>query len=159
MSKIITLMEWLKEITRYPHDTHKFIQICEREGIGNPTNPDENYERIVFYIYTDTHCYSIVAIDKVSDDGYLGCQAATRKALAGEDWVRGNDLPDGPFTRNTWEKIKDAIIGYELVELSTSSGCCEESCYSKCPAEAVITEREKEDEPVACGIDSKDCKT
>lgn len=159
MSKIVTLMEWFKEITRYPHDTHKFVQISEREGIGNPTDPNENYERIVVYIYTDSHCYSIVAIDKANDDGYLGCQASTRKPRAGEDWVRGNDLPDGPFTRDTWEKIKDAIIGYELIELSISSGCCEESCYGKCPAEAVITERPKEDEPVACGIDSKDSKT
>jgi len=151
-------MEWLKEITRYPHDTHKFVQISEREGIGNPVNPDENFERVVLYIYTDSHCYSIVAIDKASGDGYLGCQVSARKPLAGEDWVRGNDLPDGPFTRNTWEKIKDAIIGYELVELSISEPCCEGvpySSYTRCSAEAVITERPTE----ACSIDSKDKKT
>jgi hypothetical protein len=158
MGKIIELMGWFKEITRYPHDTHKFIQVVEHEGIGNPTNPDENCERVVVYIYTDSHCYSIVAIDNFERDGYLGCQASTRKPNAGEDWVRGNDLPDGPFNRETWQKIKDAIIGYELVELSVSEPCCSgvsDSSCTRCSAEAVITEKPAE----ACSIDSKDCKT
>lgn len=50
------------------------------------------------------------------DQGYLGCIASNRYPRLGEHWRRGNDLPDGPLTRETWEKIKDAIISYELVE-------------------------------------------
>ena len=159
MSKIVELMEWLKEITRYPHDTHKFVQIVEREGIGNPTDPDENFERVVLYIYTDSHYYSIVAIDKVNDDGYLGCQASTRKPRAGEDWTRGNDLPDGPFNRETWQKIKDGIIAYELVELSINTGCVDSIPDSSCgcSAESVVTDESQN--PVACSIDGKGCKS
>lgn len=162
MGKIVTLMEWFKEIIRYPHDTHKFVQIIEREGIGNPTDPNENYEKVVIHIYTDSHYYHIVAIDSANDDGYLGCQASTRKPRAGEDWTRGNDLPDGPFTRDTWEKIKNAIIGYELIELSIGCGCCE--CdhelpvdSSHCCADSVpIDESQK---PTTCGIDEKGSKS
>lgn len=160
MSKIVTLMEWFKEITRYPHDTHKFVQVLEREVIENPSNPDESFERIIVNIYTDTHCYNIIAIDRFNSDGYLGCQVSTRKSRAGEDWFRGNDLPDGPFTRNTWEKIKDAIIGYELVELSISheyDECNIPENSSHCCAESVPIDESQN--PVACNISSKDCKT
>lgn len=71
-------------------------------------------DRIHAYIYTNDHVYSISA----TTGGYLGCGAATRKARAGEDWSRGNDLPDGPFNKRTWERIKNSIIGYELQPLS-----------------------------------------
>jgi hypothetical protein len=37
---------------------------------------------------------------------------------AGEDWVRGNDLPDGPFSKETWDRIIYAIVRYELVKLT-----------------------------------------
>ena len=49
---------------------------------------------------------------------YLGCTASTRKPRAGEDWDRGNDLPDGPFNRRTWIKILNGIVKYELVLLA-----------------------------------------
>ena len=59
-----------------------------------------------------------VARHRPDDDGYLGCQVTARKARAGEDWNRGNDLPDGPFTEETWRQILNSIINYELVILS-----------------------------------------
>jgi len=51
------------------------------------------------------------------DEGYLGCIVNSRKPRAGEDWTRGNDLPDGSYTEETWNKIKNAIIAYELVKV------------------------------------------
>ena len=73
--------------------------------------PKEHFDiRVRFY--TNNHRYSIVAHKK-----YLGCTATTRKPRAGEDWNRGNDLPDGKFNKRTWEAIKNAIIRYELVKL------------------------------------------
>ena len=69
-------------------------------------------------IYTDAYKYRICAIDRVEDEGYLGCQVSARKARAGEDWTRGNDLRDGPFLKETWFKILSSIINYELVKLS-----------------------------------------
>ena len=46
------------------------------------------------------------------------CTVETRKPRAGEDWHRGNDLSDGPLTREVLEQIKNAIIAYELEVLS-----------------------------------------
>ena len=42
----------------------------------------------------------------------------SKKLRAGEDWNRGNDLPDGPFEIDTWNNILKGIIRYELVLLS-----------------------------------------
>ena len=74
--------------------------------------------RACVYLYTDEYHYQIIAIDREEDDGYLGCQVSSRKPRAGEDWTRGNDLPDGPFNRETWNKILNAMINYELVKLT-----------------------------------------
>lgn len=48
---------------------------------------------------------------------YLGCIAVSRKERAGENWKRGNDLPDGPCTEKTWSEILQAIVKYELVKI------------------------------------------
>ena len=66
-------------------------------------------------IYTQSHAYSITYRH---DGGYLGCIASTTFHRPGENWTRGSDLPDGPFDRKTWDAIKNAIIKYELQELS-----------------------------------------
>jgi hypothetical protein len=71
-----------------------------------------------FCFYTESNRYKIYAIDRKEDDGYLSCQVTARKARAGEDWFRGNDLPDGPFTIETWNKILECIVKYELVQLT-----------------------------------------
>lgn len=63
-------------------------------------------------IYTDKNSYAIYA-----KDGYLGCMASARKPRAGEDWTRGNDLPDGPLSEETWRRILCDIVSYELVRI------------------------------------------
>ena len=74
-------------------------------------------------LFTQRHLYWISARPPVpsdttnADDGYLGCIAQARKPLAGEDWTRGNDLPDGPYSEATWNEIVHGILGYELVRL------------------------------------------
>lgn len=80
----------------------------------------ENNDRISFSIYTDTNCYNITARKPKDDDkvGYLGCGVSRRKPNAGENWNRGNDLPDGPYSEETWEKILQSIVRYELVPLN-----------------------------------------
>jgi hypothetical protein len=70
-------------------------------------------------IYTVTNAYAF-RITKT----YLGCTAATRMPRAGEDWTRGNDLPDGKFTKETLTKILGAILFYEsqkVVDLTIPS--------------------------------------
>lgn len=104
------LEQWLKELV-YPGKVFNFIE----ESSGHSEPGVETTREFCFY--TENHQYFITAIDRVGE-GYLGCQVSARKARAGEDWLRGNDLPDGPFTRATWDKIINAIVCYELVRLS-----------------------------------------
>lgn len=68
------------------------------------------------YIYTDNNKYAIYANDK-DDKGYLGCMSQSRRHRPGEDWFRGNDLPDGPLTEKTWNAIMKAIVRYELKDV------------------------------------------
>lgn len=109
-TKMSALDKWLQDLT-FPCKIGEFIQ--EKSGHGNGS---EVMRRFCFY--TEEHEYSITAIDRKKDGGYLGCTARTRKMRAGESWLRGNDLPDGSFNKNTWNIILRAIVRYELVALS-----------------------------------------
>ena len=42
---------------------------------------------------------------------YLGCITDSRKPRAGEDWTRGNDLPDGDFSKDTFNRIMLGVLG------------------------------------------------
>jgi len=111
----LTLMEhldqWLKELV-FPGEVKDFIE--EVHSHGNETK----VEREVCF-YTENHSYFIHAIERSDGrDSYIGCQVNARKERPGEDWTRGNDLPDGPFNKETWNKIIYAIVNYELVKLS-----------------------------------------
>lgn len=110
ITKMKLLDQWIEELV-YPGNPENFVHEGSAEG-----EPGKIIRR--FYIYTNKHEYNIVAIADENDNGYLGCHVSTRKPRAGENWVRGNDLPDGPFNRNTWDKIINAIVKYELVKLS-----------------------------------------
>lgn len=102
------LVEWMKEIVPYSN-FDKYARKT-REGIEtNPHNTDRHANHVNYVIYTKLHSYSISA-----SPTYLGCIASTMFYRPGENWTRGNDLPDGKFCRETWENIKDAIIRYEL---------------------------------------------
>ncbi len=109
--KINMIDSWLKEIIS---DVKTYVQVIYDDGECKPGS----YEfKKKIKIYTNNHEYTIVAIDRSSDDGYLGCVVSNRKLRAGENWTRGNDLPDGPFIQKTWEKIKNAIIRFELIKI------------------------------------------
>ena len=115
IDKIETLLnEWIMEIIPLDLAKKKYI-----DNLGGEGKPGENTIRV--RIYTDRYAYYIVGIDRSKNDGYLGCQVSCRKPYAGENHTRGCDLPDGPFLRRTWKRIKDAIIQHELIELGTSS--------------------------------------
>lgn len=113
-SKIDQFNEWVKTLV-YPGDNVNFIQ-CNKEYVG------ETEHVKIICLYTKDHKYSIHASDVKNEEGYLGCVASTRKMRAGETWLRGNDLPDGPLTKDTWSKILNGIIRYELIQLSQYSG-------------------------------------
>ena len=77
----------------------------------------DGYNEYKFYLYTETNKYAIYAKTD-SENGYLGFIAESRKARPGEDWLRGNDLPDGPLTKKTWDAIMLAIVRYELKDIA-----------------------------------------
>ena len=69
-------------------------------------------------IYTKEYQYTISAkLPKDNDKGYLGCIAESRKPLAGEKWARGNDLPDGDYSEETFNEIVAGIVRYEIVRV------------------------------------------
>ena len=113
--------EWLKEII--PWD--KIEDYVQFEGahpndwglkvgrLNINKNRAYDQDRIGVRIFTKEHIYQIGARET-----YLGCIASVRKPRAGEDWTRGSDLPDGKFSKPTWEKIKSGIVRYELVKVT-----------------------------------------
>ena len=99
--------EWLKEICPWDK-AEDYIEFVS----------DSNPPLVVkVRIYTHDYRFSIIAKEREGREPYLGCQVSNRKHRAGEHWTRGSDLPDGKFNRETWEKIKNAIIRYELVKI------------------------------------------
>ena len=67
------------------------------------------------YLYTSAYRYSLsVSLNADGSPRYLGGGVVSRKHNIGEDWVRGNDLPDGDFSEDTLRKIMYAILRYEL---------------------------------------------
>lgn len=86
---------------------------------------NRDYSKLRFKLYTAAHVYSISAeygqaSEKDYFHNYLGCGGSTRYYRAGEDWTRGNDLPDGKLTKETFRNILGAIVGYELVKLESA---------------------------------------
>lgn len=75
-------------------------------------------ERITCLFYTANNKYNIqYRSGRDNDKGYIGCVADSRKALVGEDWTRGKDLPDGNCSIATWNYILNKIISYEMKNL------------------------------------------
>ena len=95
------LSGWLGQFS--PHDP---LGVCFRF-----TEKEDGRGSLIFC--TAAHTYHL----SFADD-YLGAQACTRTYRAGEDWCRGNDLPDGKFTRETFDNIIRAVFAYELVALA-----------------------------------------
>lgn len=64
-------------------------------------------------IYTLINEYTILCISTARDYFYLRCSASCRLCRPGEDWHRGNDLPDGKMCEETWRRILTGIVRYE----------------------------------------------
>lgn len=96
---------WLDQVRLRIRDRGMHLRFEKRD---DPECP----ERGQLTFCTVAHTYSINF-----HTGYLGCGASCRTTRPGETWLRGSDLPDGKFTRETWDAIMLAIVGYELVAL------------------------------------------
>lgn len=73
----------------------------------------ESNEYIITIVGAPIDC----ATDSKKDESYLGCIAVARKERAGETWRRGNDLTDGPCSKETWQEIINDILAYELIKI------------------------------------------
>jgi hypothetical protein len=110
LTKIQMLDNWISDLV-FPGKVSHFVQVIK-------SFKDKEQEVKEFCIYTNEYKYRIYAVDRKKDDGYIGCGVVTRKMRPGEDWIRGNDLRDGPFVKETWDRILKSIVTYELVMLS-----------------------------------------
>ena len=117
--KFVDLAQWISSLCRY-NKLADFVIV------------DYKDEVLKLKIYTKDNKYTITAMlqchrqfikEKMIrdwDDGYLGCTIQSRKPRAGEDWTRGNDLPDGKYNIDTWKTIVNAIVAHELVKVVKS---------------------------------------
>ena len=131
--------------------------LCRFDKIEDFVLSDYKEKTLRLKIFTKDHSYSIVAkLPEVENDGtplekgqerkvvrhgYLSCIAQTRKPRAGEDWNRGNDLADGSYSRETFEKIAHNIIAYELVKIVKPVKAIEDRIVKSLPA--VVGGKEK----------------
>lgn len=96
------LKNWFFNLLRGKH-AHEILLIFKNSA-----------ERIEIVMYTETYKYSIIANER---HNYLGASYSARKLLAGENWLRGGDLSNGKYNKDTCDKIIQAIISNELVPL------------------------------------------
>lgn len=76
---------------------------------------DPKSDRYKFRLYTEKYNYAI----HVKRDGtYMGALLGCQFRYPGEDWLRGSDFPDGTFSLETWNRIKNRIIESQLQPLS-----------------------------------------
>lgn len=102
--------KWLSELAGHygSYDQKVFVTQDETDEVGRVKS---------VRVCTSRNTYSITVREKGSHDGYLGAIVTSRLARAGENWLRGNDLTDGPLCRATWDRIMFDIISYELVPI------------------------------------------
>jgi len=100
-----TLREWMGE---------RIAAYAKFEAYGEaPSDPGLPCRRV--RLSTRWADYTIVY-----DQGrgpFLMAFASVRQIRPGETWQRGDDLPDGPFTKEMWDEIMRAIVRYELIEI------------------------------------------
>ena len=96
--------QWIKDYVRYGNvDSQVIISL------------NEDKKSFSCKLFTQDNKYSISGtLPTNNSQGYLGCIYTQRKPRVGEDWVRGNDLPDGVYNKDTFLKIMRSIIKTEL---------------------------------------------
>jgi hypothetical protein len=61
-----------------------------------------------------------IKVDEKKRLVHIHAEMETRKARAGEFWMRGNDLFDGEYSQESWHRIRSAIVATEVVKLVKS---------------------------------------
>lgn len=102
--KATQILAWLRrDFFRFAGDEH--LDVIESSD-----------SRCRLKLYSDVNQYSLhVTVD--GDTTYLGASGASRKPRAGESHTRGSDLSSGTLSEETWDRIKNDIISFELVRI------------------------------------------
>lgn len=110
MPTIDHFMSWIeRDLCRFGTTEHHVQEVA-----GN-AEPGETSKTVRFY--TTDNVYSVRAVERDGNAGYLGCGAASRAPNPGEDHLRGSDLADGNLSEATWHRILGDIVSYELQPL------------------------------------------
>ena len=114
-----TVIEWLNEIKTWScaseQDWNDYILTDEewidyKWPLGRPDGWTQTQDKLHVVLFTPNNEYHISVCDT-----YLGGGVQSRTRKAGENWDRGNDIPDGLFNKTTWDNIIRFIVGYELI--------------------------------------------
>lgn len=113
------LIEWLNEIKTWSpaseQDWNDYILTDEewidyKWPLGRPNVWTKTPGKLHVVLFTTNNEYHITV-----GDTYIGGMVTARMKRAGENWNRGNDIPDGDFSKKTWDMIMRFIVRYELV--------------------------------------------
>jgi hypothetical protein len=107
MATLKALRGWMVRDLLRPNIQIKAVEASE----------SEKYFRASFF--TAANEYHILGIEKRQGRSYLGCVGRSRYARPGEDWHRGNDLPDGYLSERTWHEILAGVVRYEVQQISS----------------------------------------
>ena len=116
MTKIESFKEWLKEINN--EENYFNVKIDEKQH--HPIDKTDVWLYKVCF-YTDSYEYEIFVTDPNYADGNLSCLVTCRKERAGEGWLRRDLIHNEKLTYESWNKLKNKIINYEMVKLEPNS--------------------------------------
>ncbi|MDA3780489.1 MAG: hypothetical protein PF487_09785 [Bacteroidales bacterium] len=103
---------WLKEIIRYRNVDSNVLIFWDINR-----NDGANHFSCIIFTNDNKHTFYGYEPTKDKPNGYLGAGATGRKPRPGETWNGGNDLPDGSYTKETFDSIVKAIVAYEIKTL------------------------------------------
>lgn len=112
---ISSMRQWLEDI--YPPSQVDRAMLIEHKYVPKSFVKQLN---IHVKLWTATNMYTVsCSLHPDNPQGYMGAFARSRKSRTGETWTRGNDLPDGKYTEETWQNILHAIVRYEVEEIKS----------------------------------------
>jgi len=103
---------WLKDIIRYRNVDSTALIFWDINR-----NDGANHFSCTIFTNDNKHTFYGYAPTEDKPKGYLGAGTTGRKPRPGHLYAGGNDLPDGPYSKKTFNNIVNAIVAYELKTL------------------------------------------
>ena len=125
------MREWLKDIYPGSKIDRAIVVYDKWKEFEGANGKEYRGKHMRVKIFTSVNEYTIqvrfARPEEVKKEGvryhleasYMGLVVESRKKRPGEFWHRGNDLPDGNFTDETWWSMMKGIIRYEAQEIQS----------------------------------------